>query len=98
MKLKLVDVLSNPHEIELGTCELCFSTRGVVEPLFVFEKEDGTQFKVYGCLWDWGYYTEVYIENIVDFASFIAEQTFDENQVFNTKWLFDLVDKYDEIK
>lgn len=97
MKLKLVDVLGEPHEVELGTCELCFSTGEVVEPTFVFEKEDRTQFKVDGYWWNWGDCTEVYVENIVDFASFIAKQTFDENQVFDTNWLFDLIDKYDEI-
>ena len=43
MKLKLVDVETNPHEEEVGTCEFCMSVEMVNEP-FCFKKIMGNSF------------------------------------------------------
>lgn len=98
MKLKLIDVKTDWHEVEFGTCELCFSTGFVDEPVFVFEDTEGNQFEVDGYWWSWGDYDEVYIDNLVDFAAWIAQQDFPEDTAdtwLNSHDIFSLVDDYD---
>lgn len=100
MKLKLVDVQQEPHEVELGTCELCMSTTYMAEPSFIFKKEDGTTFYVDGYAWSWGYLKTVgEVDNIIEFADFVAhvdfkeipERQYDEDSY---EWLNELIESY----
>ncbi len=43
MKLKLVDVETNPHEEEVGTCEFCMSVEMVNEPVLFLKRYWGTR-------------------------------------------------------
>lgn len=97
MKLKLIDVITDVHEVETGTCELCFSTTTASDPVYVFEKQDTKEkFEVEGYDWDWGDYSEVLVDNIIDFAEYVSACEFTSDQVFNFGWLDQLAyDYYD---
>ncbi|EHH1613244.1 TPA: hypothetical protein I0H29_RS11735 [Enterococcus faecalis] len=94
MKLKLINVETNPHEEETGSCELCMSIEMVNEPVFIFEKENGEIVRIEAFLWDWGHYDEELVENVVDFAAYISEQEFDEDQQLHYSWLSNLISEY----
>lgn len=95
MKLKLVDVETNPHEEEVGTCEFCMSVEMVNEPVFVFEKDNGELVRIEAFYWSWGFYDEVRIENVLGFAAYVNEQEFDEEQELDYSWLTDLIHEYE---
>lgn len=79
MKLKLIDILSDPQVTQAGTCELCFHTITCSYPEFIFEKVDtGERFRKKGYVWDWGDYSEVYIDNVIDFAAWVVMHDFEE--------------------
>lgn len=94
MKVKLVDVLENPTEEQTGTCELCFSTIECDNPVFVFQLSNGEEVKVNGYWWDYYDYDEVYISNIINFASWLDNRDFPDNTVIDTDWLIDVADEY----
>ena len=95
MKIKLINVENFPEVTTVGTCELCYSTRQVDNPVFHFEKEDGTQLSVDGYYWSWGDYDQVWIDNVVDFAAFISGKDYPEHTVLNCHWLFEEVWEYE---
>lgn len=105
MKLKLIDVEDHGEEVTFGTCDLCMSEGWADNPVFIFEKEDGTRFDVDGYVWDWGDYFELYVDNVINFAAFVASKDFkpDFDQEINAKgwnnwdgygWLRDLLYDY----
>lgn len=98
LKLKLIDVKTDPQEEEMGTCELCFSTGYVDNPTFVFQTDKGKRIEVDGYYWDWGDYTEVWIDNEIAFAEYVGKQNYPENTCFDSDWLWNEVNKYDESK
>ena len=96
MKLKLIDYEQNVKEVRTGTCELCFGTMVCSNPTFIFQKENGEAMKVNGYYWDWGDYTSVErIDNIIDFAEYIYNIDFkEEEDLFSFSWLDNLIYKY----
>lgn len=62
--------------VEFGTCECCFSVGDLHVEYLVFEDtETGKQTEIETGEWDWGCYDYIYeVDNIVDFAGFIAEK------------------------
>lgn len=98
MKIKLVDVEENPSEELVGTCDLCFGTRDCDNPVFVFQLGDSKQeIRINGYWWDYDYYDEVAIPNIINFADWLDHQDFPDDMVFDTDWLIDVADKYNSI-
>lgn len=93
-KIKLVDIETDEEEVEFGTCELCFSTGIVDNPVFKFKivEKDGSEknISINGYDWDWGDYDEVSIGNIVDFAAFLAPLEFDDSVKFDQGWLWEI--------
>ena len=94
MKLKLLDVRTDEEFVEFGTCELCFSAGMVDNPVFIFEKEDGTQFEVDGYGWSWGDYESAEIGNVIEFSGYLNKLEFDDDTEFDSGWLMNLVDHY----
>lgn len=94
MKVKLIDVLYNPTEEQTGTCELCFSTIECDNPVFVFQLSNGEEVKVNGYWWDYYDYDEVYISNIINFASWLDDKDFPDDTVIDTDWLINVADEY----
>lgn len=94
MKVKLVDVLENPTEEQTGTCEYCFSTIECNNPVFVFQLSNGEEALVDGYWWDYDNYDEVYIPNIINFASWLDDKDFPDNTVIDTDWLINVADEY----
>lgn len=93
-KIKLVDIETNKEEVEFGTCELCFSTGIVDNPVFKFKITDGDgaeeDVEINGYDWDWGNYDEISIGNLVDFAAFLAPLEFDDSVGFDQGWLWEI--------
>jgi hypothetical protein len=91
-KIKFIDLETEEEEVEFGTCELCFSTGTVNNPVLTFKvvKEDGSEEKlsINGYEWDWGDYNEIDITNLVDFAAFLDPLEFDDSVEFNQGWLW----------
>lgn len=75
MKIKLIDVETNTHETQVGSCELCFEIAEVDEPVYVVEI-DGETYRVAGYEWDWGHYSDIVIHNIVEFADYLSSHEF----------------------
>ena len=89
MKIKLIDVETDEEEVEFGTCELCFSTGTVSNPVFVFKTESGKSFKVNGYEWSWGDYSEVCIDNVVNFSAWLERFNFKNDlAAFDENWLW----------
>lgn len=96
MKLKLIDIEHTTEEVQFGTCELCFSTGTVDNPVFVFQRENGERISVIGYSWSWGDYEWVDVDNMIDFAAYINEQEFEDDLKMDYSWLENLVINYDE--
>ena len=79
--IKVIDVGSNTEEVEFGTCELCFSYGTADNPYMVLEFPDGTQVKHETYYWDWGYYYESTVDNVVDFSAWLSEQELSNDDV-----------------
>lgn len=94
MKLKLLDVRTDKEFVEFGTCKMCFSTGMVDNPVFIFEKEDGTQFEVDGYWQSWGDYVSAEIGNVIEFSGYLNKLEFDDDTEFDSGWLMNLVDHY----
>lgn len=97
MRIKLVEYnTDNAGYEETGTCEFCMDTQWCDNPVFTFELGSGVRIRVIGYYWDWGDYSQVRIENIVDFGAWIAETHFTDDVVVDTSWLFKVVTLYNE--
>lgn len=66
----------------------------VCDPIFVFSDELGKHFEVEGYDWNWGDYDEVEIDNVIDFAAFIGNREYTNEQIFNFNWLTHEADEY----
>ncbi len=84
MEVKLIDVLDNPTEEQTETCEYCFSTIECDNPVFVFQLSNGEEVAVNGYWWDYDNYDEVYIPNIINFASWLDTKDFSADTVIDT--------------
>lgn len=93
-KIKFIDLETEEEEVEFGTCELCFSTGFVYNPVFKFKITDGNgveeDIEINGYDWDWGDYDEIGIGNLVDFAAFLAPLEFDDSVEFDQGWLWNI--------
>lgn len=111
MKLKLIDVrLDEDFHAEFGTCDLCMSTGYAAQPTYIFEDENGIRTEVEGYYWSWGDYDEINVNNVIDFAAWVAEQDFSdtlkevelrwdtvaEYALFDWGWLGAIVQAYNE--
>lgn len=96
MKLKLIDYQENFKVETIGTCEMCFGTMGCSNPVFTFQKENKEKVEVNGYYWDWGDYSSVEtIANVIDFAEYICDIDFQEDEnTFTFGWLDNLVSEY----
>ena len=74
MKYRIIDMVSDYQEVQTGTCELCFGTAYVDEGHIVLEDEKGKKYEVNITEWDWGDYTSIEIDNIVDFNAWLINQ------------------------
>ena len=97
--IKVIDVGSNPEEVEFGTCELCFSYGIADNPYMVLEFPDETQATVDTYYWDWGDYFESTVDNVVDFSAWLSEQELSEERVKALKnngnyTLIELINEY----
>ena len=96
MKLKLIDYQEDFKIETIGTCEMCFGTMGCSNPVFTFQKENKQKVEVNGYYWDWGDYSSVEtIANVIDFAEYICDIDFKEDEnTFTFGWLDNLVSEY----
>lgn len=96
MKIKLIDYQENFKVETIGTCEICFGTMGCSNPVFTFQKENKEKVEVNGYYWDWGDYSSVEtIANVIDFAEYICDIDFQEDEnTFTFGWLDNLVSEY----
>ncbi|BDQ48916.1 hypothetical protein EfsSVR2331_36820 [Enterococcus faecalis] len=65
-----------------------------MSPFFVFKKDNGKLVRIEAFYWNWGFYDEECIENIVDFAAYVNEQEFHEEQELDYSWLTNLIHEY----
>ena len=96
MKIKLIDYQEDFKIETTGTCEMCFGTMGCSNPVFTFQKENKEKVEVNGYYWDWGDYSSVEtIDNVIDFADYICDIDFQEDEnTFTFGWLDNLVSEY----
>ena len=96
MKIKLIDYQEDFKIETTGTCEMCFGTMGCSNPVFTFQKENKEKVEVNGYYWDWGDYSSVEtIANLFDFADYICDIDFDEDEyTFSFSWIDNLVSEY----
>ena len=98
MKIKLVDHRSETHEAHWGTCEMCEYSGPFDYVEFKFQADDDS--KPY---WVQGWFSIPYdgpdyaveIENVYDFAAWLAEKDFPEDTVIDTELLEDLGYEYE---
>lgn len=97
MAVKLMDIENSPKVVEFGTCDLCFSTGTVTEPVFVFEDSvTGETRRIEGYYWSWGNYFDVYIDNVIDFANWVNQkENLSINDLNDFSDLQNLVYQYD---
>ena len=96
MKINLIDYQEDFKVETIGTCEMCFGTMGCSNPVFTFQKESKEKVEVNGYYWDWGDYSSVEtIANVIDFAEYICDIDFQEDEnTFTFGWLDNLVSEY----
>lgn len=87
-KAILVDVETKDRLVRKGTCERCYSSGQVSEPVFVFkDKKTGETLKIRGYYWDWGYYNSVYDVNITALGQWVKDMDIEFKDI--RKWTFD---------
>jgi hypothetical protein len=100
-KIKFIDLETKEEEVEFGTCEMCFSTGTVDNPVLNFKvvKEDGSEesLSINGYEWSWGDYSETSIANLVDFAVFLTPLEFDDSVEFDRDWLWKIARCYNTL-
>ena len=72
MKFKLIDVETNRHDAQVGSCDFCMSVKTIDEPVYVIEI-DGVEKRINGYSWSWGHYEEYTVHNVIEFAAYLAE-------------------------
>ena len=76
MKFKLINVKTNTHDAEVGSCECCFSIQTIHEPVYIVEI-DGVKKCINGYDWALGHYSEIIIDNVIKFAEYLSEHEFE---------------------
>ena len=76
MKFKLINVKTNTHDAEVGSCECCFSIQTIHEPVYIVEI-DGVKKCIDGYDWALGHYSEIIIDNVIKFAEYLSEHEFE---------------------
>lgn len=94
MKIKVLEVKTDPQEVQTGTCELCFGTQDVDNPVFVFQKANDKPIEIPAYCWSWGDYMEADIWNIVNFTAWLEEQNFKTDTKIDDEWFWDIASKY----
>lgn len=98
MKVKLVDVEENPSEESTGTCDLCFSTMYCDNPVYVFQSTNSKdEIRVNGYWWEYDYYDEVAVPNVINFADWLDHQKFPDDTKLDTDWLIEVANTYNSI-
>lgn len=96
---KVIDIGNEPEDdVTFGTCEFCLSYGNEVDnPYVVIEKPDGTTKDVPIYYWVWGSYVEYYIDNVVKFSAFLADQDIDDEEFErdSTAVIINLINEYD---
>lgn len=98
MKYKVTEYNSDFQKEYTGTCDLCYGTAWVENGSITVEDENGTETEIELTVWDWGDYDTIYIDNVVNFSSWLQERDVEpiseETDVWS--WLDKLVEKYSE--
>ncbi|WP_443095054.1 hypothetical protein [Rothia koreensis] len=75
MSLKLIAVENYARLADVGTCDLCYGSMWVEEPVYVFQDADTGETKhINGYLWSWGDYFDLLLDNIPSFAEWVQHQ------------------------
>ena len=98
MKYKVIDVVSDVQEVEVGTCELCFSTTEADVGNLILEDENQTRVEVPLSVYNYDHYSGLNLPNVVDFSAWLQEHdvpelTGDEDQRFYK--LRDVISQYE---
>lgn len=98
MKYKVTEYNSYFKEEQTGTCDLCFSTAWVENGSITVEDENGNETKIKLTAWEWGCYSTIYIDNVVNFSAWLQEREVEPitEEINDWSWLHDLVEKYNE--
>lgn len=97
MKYKVIDYFSDVQEEQTGTCDLCFCTAWVENGSITVEDENGKTTKISLTWWDWGDCHTIYIDNVVNFSSWLQERDVKPiDDVNEWSWLDELVEEYYE--
>lgn len=100
-KLQLVDFKQQDLQvIQTGTCDLCYSTAAASFPrMKIRDVATGEETWVDGYIYDWGYYDQIPdIDNIPDFAAWLAKQEIDPEEDLTYYLIDNLVCKYHQYK
>ena len=97
MKYKITEMNSNYQEVQVGTCELCFSTTTADVGALTLEDETGKTIDVPISVYNYDEYKHIGINNVVEFSAWLQEQdipeiTGDEYDAYNR--LEELVSEY----
>lgn len=75
MKYKVIALESDYEEVETGTCELCMGTDYIDCGSIILEDENGQKVDIPLSIYcGWGMYDELYIDNVVNFSAWLAQQ------------------------
>lgn len=101
MKYKVIDVVSDVQEVEIGTCELCFSTTEADIGNLILEDENQTRVEVPLSVYNYDHYAGLNLPNVVDFSAWLQEHDVpelkgDEDQRFYQ--LRDVISQYENHK
>lgn len=101
MKYKVTEYNSYFREEQTGTCDLCFSTAWVENGSITVEDENGNETKIKLTAWEWGCYSTIYIDNVVNFSAWLQERDVEPigekaDSYACWYWLNELVEKYNE--
>ena len=78
MRYKVSDVISDYQEVQLGTCELCFSTSYEDMGTIILEDEYNQEVHIPITVGNYGDYESLYIDNVVNFSAWLQEQDISE--------------------
>lgn len=95
---EIVEEIDDDNE---GTCELCMSSSYYELPTYIFQ--DGAEIIEVDGYHYWGEYETAVVDNVVNFAAFIAARGFTQSEIEELKQngvnlLFELVDQYNAKK
>ena len=95
MKIKLLDHTTKTEDVEWGTCELCAHIGPFDFTEMKFQADDGSgPYWVKAWEYDWDGPNGVSIDNMFDFADWLARQDFYPGAVIDYKFLRSLVFDY----